>query len=115
MLKGQTMRSRSKILVSILSVIPMQTVLANETATVTPAKATTASYDDTCIKQALETLPADATLQQLRQQCLKKAPAELSNSPIEKRIQADRLSQFDQFSIQSYQPNYILFGSYNFA
>ena len=115
MLKGQSMQSLSKVLVSLLCVMPMQMVFANDTGTVITATKTTAIYDNTCIKQALETLPDDTTLQQLRQQCLKKDTAVLKDSPIEKRIQADRLSQFDQFSIQSYLPNYILFGSYNFA
>lgn len=93
----------------MLLTMPLQMVFANQAPLAN-------IYDDNCVKQALTTLPAETTLLEVRQLCLTKTDGlAQEKSTIEKRIQADRLSQFDQFSIQAYHPNYILFGSYNFA
>lgn len=105
------MHNHIKYLMTLMLVWPLQTLWANE-----PVMTQTApTYDERCVKQALLNMAPDATIQALRNMCLIEPAIALDTSPIEKRIRADRLSQFDQFSIQSYHPNYILFGSYNFA
>jgi len=57
------MQSQSKTLVSMLLTMPFQMAFANQTSP-------TDIYDDICIKQALAPLPAETTLQELRQLCL---------------------------------------------
>ena len=95
-------------LLSLLGYISVQSAYATEPSAIN-------HYDNTCINEALQHASGDVTLKELRESCLVKNTVETKISPIEKRIQADQLNQYNPFSIQTYRPNYLLLGSYNFA
>ncbi|BBP43790.1 phospholipase A [Thiosulfativibrio zosterae] len=70
-------------------------------------------YDTDCVQKAL--LDSATTLEEIRKQCVLKEAKNIEISAFEKRLQQERLNRNNQFSIQSYLPNYVLFGSYNFS
>lgn len=79
-----------------------------------PINAAEKTYDADCIHQALQTLPPQTPLADIRQNCLIKPEQSVEPSALEKRLQAERLMQNSRFTLQAYKPNYLLLGSYNF-
>jgi len=102
------MSTHIRLFASLLASIFVQSAYAVEPVTVS-------HYDNACINQALQNAADDLTLKELRESCLVVNTAKTKAFPIEKRIQADQLNKYDPFSIQTYRPNYLLLGSYNFA
>lgn len=72
-------------------------------------------YDRYCVQNALEEQDANTTLEQVRAQCMIGAYEDLDKSALAKRIESERRNRYNQFAIESYRPNYLLFASYNFA
>lgn len=106
------MNNRLKIsyLIGLLLIMPL--ALAE---TDPDTKSLTPTYDSSCLQKGVLSLPPETALEDIRQQCLVKNVKPSEPSAVEKRLQSERLNQNDQFSLQTYLPNYVLLGSYHFS
>ena len=104
------MNNRLKIcyLMGLLLVLPL--VLAE-----TEVEVFTPVYDSNCLQELVLTYPAETHLNDIRQQCLVKDGSISNPSAVEQRLQSERSNKNTQFSLQSYLPNYVLFGAYHFS
>jgi len=78
------------------------------------SKSDDGEYDATCIQIAIEEQASDTTIEDIRNQCRKSSGLD-SKSALDQRVEAEKRNQYNQFTLQLYRANYILFGSYDFA
>ncbi|WP_158236003.1 phospholipase A [Hydrogenovibrio sp. SC-1] len=106
------MNNRLKISYLIGLVLIMPLALAEtdtETESFMPA------YDSNCLRNGILSLPPETPLADIRKQCLVKDNKPTEPSAVEQRLQSQRFNKNDQFSLQTYLPNYVLLDSFHFS